>query len=127
MTGTMMAKRTKDVTCTSTTPVFFILTGWMPTIAIQRLRYVIALVSRTANLSVQLGIQTADVDIEKANAPVAIGTAFNTQVQTFEDIDVTQAGTGNVNTKMYFRLGVFAFSSGASPEFGTVAVTPSFR
>lgn len=127
MIGTLMKTRTQNVVATNTTAVFVIMTGWMPTIAIQRLRSVLAVVNRSTNLQVQLAIQTATSDIEKANAPVALGNVISTQTQALVDEDVTQALKGDVNAHMYFRLGVLVSSTGATVESGTVSLTPSFR
>jgi hypothetical protein len=127
MTGTVMRTRSASVVSTTTTPVFQAMTGWMPTIAIQQLRCVISVVNRSPNLSVTLGIQTAQTDPEIANGPLAIGPAIVVPGRAFRDIDVTVVGNGNVNASMWFRLGVFAASAGVAVETGTVSLTPAFR
>jgi hypothetical protein len=127
MNGVLMQTRTATVSATSTTAVFTPLTGWMPTVNITQLRCVVSVVNRTTNLQVTLGIQSALVDPENANAPAACGAAISTAGRTFRDVDVTQAATGNVNANMWFRIGVLAASTGATVETGTVAVTPSFK
>ncbi len=127
MTTQTLRTRSFSVQATSNTAIFYVLTGWMPTILISRLRAVVALANRSANLQIQLAIQTAATDPESANTPVALGSVINTVGRTFVDVDVTQAGNGNVNTAMWFRLGVLASSTGATVESGTGSLTPSFR
>lgn len=127
MAGAVLKTRNQAVQCTSTATIFYPLTGWMATILIVRLRALFALVNKTTNLSVQLAIQTADTDPNAANSPVAIGNAITSVGRTIQDVDVTQAGNGAVNSKMWFRLGVLASSSGATVESGTVALQASFR
>lgn len=127
MSGAVLKSRSQAVQCTSTAPIFYPMTGWMATILIVRLRALLALVNKTTNLQIQLAIQTADTDPNAATAPVAIGNAINTVGRTMQDVDVTQAGNGQVNGKMWFRLGVLASSTGATVESGTVALQASFR
>lgn len=123
----LLRTRNSAVQCTSTAGIFYPLTGWMATITIVRLRAILALVNKTTNLQVQLAIQTATTDPNSANAPVAIGNVVSTVGRTVQDVDVTQAGNGQVNSHMWFRLGVFASSTGATVESGTVALQPSYR
>jgi hypothetical protein len=126
MTGIQLPTSTASVVATNATQVFSALTAWMPTISIQRLRCVVALMNKTPGLNVFLAIQTATVDTQVANAPVQIGAIVNAAGRFYRDIDVTNAANGDVNNHMWFRLGVLAASGGAV-ETGNVAITPSFR
>ena len=99
----------------------------MSTIYIVRLRALLSLVNKTTNLSVQLAIQTATTDTNAANSPVGIGGTVTTVGRTLQDVDVSSPGAGDVNSHMWFRLGVLAKSSGATAENGTVALQASFR
>lgn len=127
MAGAVLKLRTQPVQCTSTVAIFYPMTGWMATILIVRLRALLALVNKSTNLQLQLAIQTADTDPNSANTPVAIGNVVSSVGRSIQDVDVTQAGNGAVNTKMWFRLGVMASSTGATVESGTAALQASFR
>lgn len=121
--------RTVTLTALSSTITYQEMTPWDRTINIVLLRAILACAENSGFCESALAIQTATVDVEAANAPVVLGAYVNTQGRNLRNYDVTQAGNGDVNSHMFFRL-LLAYrikAGGGTLERGTFTLAPTWR
>lgn len=121
--------RTATLTALSATLTYQEMTAWDRTIHIVLLRAILACAENSGFCESALAIQTATTDLEAANPPVVLGAYVNTQGRNFRNFDVTQAGNGDVNNHMFWRL-LLAYrikAGGGTLERGTFTLAPTWR
>jgi len=120
---------TRQLTATSTTELFEPITGWMLTLeCMTMLLALVKLTYRGSNFQCRLAIQTAGTDLDAADAPThfaSAATQIGTIVATRYRLDPNGSTDGDIDNKMFFRIGLlYSLSTGSTPAQGTVEIGP---
>ena len=126
MSPLVLPSKRFTVTATSATVIYTLPYDFLPTVAMVYFRGILALSNISGPLNAQWVVQTATTDTDIPNGPVLIGTARTTANRFFENIDLTQAGNGNVNSHFYGRVGLAVWSTSGVATAEALLV-PSFR
>lgn len=123
----------RSLQTSTTTEIFEPLTGWFSTLEAKDLLQVVLTLAFAQNFQCRLGIQTATKTKDSLNAATAFADVTLAAVlnssgsQVFGRVDPNGASDGNIDTAMWFRLGVMYKAVGAGQSRGDVILEAHWR